>query len=203
VLAYGQTGSGKTHTMGNTAPTANNDDASTPGESHEAATEGVVANNGSMPPEDGVIPRALADLFRALDIKRTNGEVHGVRVRVSYLEIYNEEVGVCFCHLLSAPKVLVFSALPYLQFSKLQIFSHSTIIDNQHEIITRNHIGTRPAEAFHAFKRLASTRLQQQQRSLTRRRRQWACGCRWRFGAGGDFGSRGESGHAFVHELDY
>ena len=64
VFAYGQTGSGKTYTMG----------------SGDGAGNGV---------NDGVIPRMVDGLFDALAAK---AEEATSRVRVSYLEIYNEEV---------------------------------------------------------------------------------------------------------------
>ena len=62
LLAYGQTGAGKTFTMG------------TFGETN--------------PEMDGILPRSCQDLFRALQEKCDgNGEV-----KLSYLEIYNEEI---------------------------------------------------------------------------------------------------------------
>lgn len=63
ILAYGQTGSGKTHTMG---------------------TDGSDAGGAA----DGVIARAVADLFRARGALPHGAE--RVRVTMSYLEIYNE-----------------------------------------------------------------------------------------------------------------
>ncbi|KAH8096073.1 hypothetical protein JL720_3423 [Aureococcus anophagefferens] len=62
VLAYGQTGSGKTYTMG--------------------CGGGAVAGAAR-----GVVPRAVADLFAAAD--RSGG---ALRVRATYVEIYNEEL---------------------------------------------------------------------------------------------------------------
>lgn len=67
ILAYGQTGSGKTFTMGT---------------AHEA-------NGGSVgEEEEGIIPRACADLFAQI-AARCDGNA---RVELSYLEIYNEEI---------------------------------------------------------------------------------------------------------------
>jgi hypothetical protein len=73
VLAYGQTGAGKTFTMGS-------------GD-----------NAGKTPAELGVIPRVMRDIYERLEqltLERTAGGgcAHEVRVRVSYIEIYNEEV---------------------------------------------------------------------------------------------------------------
>uniref|UniRef100_A0A8C6KD32 Kinesin family member 7 n=1 Tax=Nothobranchius furzeri TaxID=105023 RepID=A0A8C6KD32_NOTFU len=61
VFAYGQTGSGKTYTIG------------------EA--------NISKDEEQGIIPRAVADVFRLLD----ENDLADFSVRVSYLEVYKEE----------------------------------------------------------------------------------------------------------------
>ena len=64
ILAYGQTGSGKTYTMG------------------------TAASGSQVLKDDGVIPRACADLFRMID-ERCDGNA---QVELSYLEIYNEEI---------------------------------------------------------------------------------------------------------------
>ena len=67
VFAYGQTGTGKTYTMeGNTA-------SKIPIEKD---------------PEAGIIPRALNALFDSL----TTAEITEWSVRVSFLELYNEEI---------------------------------------------------------------------------------------------------------------
>ncbi|KAL1508618.1 hypothetical protein AB1Y20_004715 [Prymnesium parvum] len=64
VFAYGQTGSGKTFTMGNTA--------------------------SAQPADLGVVPRVVEQVFEELNRgQQAGGEFN---VRVSYLEIYNEEV---------------------------------------------------------------------------------------------------------------
>jgi hypothetical protein len=73
VLAYGQTGAGKTFTMGS-------------GD-----------NAGKTPGELGVIPRVMQDIYNRLEqltLEKTTGGscAHEVRVRVSYIEIYNDEV---------------------------------------------------------------------------------------------------------------
>uniref|UniRef100_A0A8C6KBL9 Kinesin family member 7 n=1 Tax=Nothobranchius furzeri TaxID=105023 RepID=A0A8C6KBL9_NOTFU len=63
VFAYGQTGSGKTYTIGE-------------------------ANISSFRDEEqGIIPRAVADVFRLLD----ENDLADFSVRVSYLEVYKEE----------------------------------------------------------------------------------------------------------------
>ncbi|XP_022123046.2 kinesin-like protein Klp61F [Pieris rapae] len=67
VFAYGQTGTGKTHTM--------------VGEAASCET------SWQTDPEAGIIPRALSQLFD--ELRLTNTEY---TVRVSYLELYNEEL---------------------------------------------------------------------------------------------------------------
>ncbi|CAJ1958360.1 unnamed protein product [Cylindrotheca closterium] len=64
ILAYGQTGSGKTFSMG------------------------TAAGSTEITENDGIIPRATADLFRMID-ERCDGNA---QVELSYLEIYNEEI---------------------------------------------------------------------------------------------------------------
>ncbi|XP_044741151.1 kinesin-like protein Klp61F [Chrysoperla carnea] len=69
VFAYGQTGTGKTYTMA--------------GGSEKTTTNGSWQND----PDAGIIPRTLSQLFdelRLLQVEHT--------VRVSYLELYNEEL---------------------------------------------------------------------------------------------------------------
>jgi hypothetical protein len=78
VFAYGQTGSGKTYTMGSADP----DDTS---------------YNG-LSPQQGIIPRVVLDLFETIaqNQQPARDELQQARtdfqLRVSYLEIYNEEV---------------------------------------------------------------------------------------------------------------
>ena len=67
ILAYGQTGSGKTYTMGT-----------------EGSTENVLSES------DGVIPRAIFDIFEISNSIDQNED--RVSVKMSYLEIYNEEI---------------------------------------------------------------------------------------------------------------
>ena len=68
VFAYGQTGTGKTYTM-----------------------EGFSETKGSWAddPHAGLIPRSVSDLF---DNLRMNNERENYWVRVSFLEMYNEEI---------------------------------------------------------------------------------------------------------------
>ncbi|XP_077174330.1 kinesin-like protein KIF7 isoform X2 [Paroedura picta] len=63
VFAYGQTGSGKTYTIGEATVSSINED------------------------EQGIIPRAMAEVFRLVD----ENDLVEYRVRVSYLEVYKEE----------------------------------------------------------------------------------------------------------------
>lgn len=74
VFAYGQTGSGKTHTM-----------------------EGGVSRADAEPaawdsdPASGVIPRALSQIFDKLE-RAADDEGSEFTVKVSFLELYNEEI---------------------------------------------------------------------------------------------------------------
>lgn len=73
ILAYGQTGSGKTFTMGTSG-----------------GQGGTVENPESTPNEnDGIIPRAVFDLFQTRQTLKKGKE--RVKIEMSYLEIYNEE----------------------------------------------------------------------------------------------------------------
>lgn len=63
VLAYGQTGSGKTYTMGSAM---------------------------SLKPEDtGIISRVIQDIFSEIELRKSKADFV---TKVSYLEIYNEEI---------------------------------------------------------------------------------------------------------------
>lgn len=73
VLAYGQTGSGKTYTMGGC---------------YDAAADG---DDDIM----GIIPRILADLFSGIEDRSD----YDFKVKVSYLEIYNEDLLDLLCPL--------------------------------------------------------------------------------------------------------
>lgn len=66
IFAYGQTGTGKTYTM---------------------EGSGRKSKNGELPPDAGVIPRAIQQIFETLD--RDDQEYS---VKVTYLELYNEEL---------------------------------------------------------------------------------------------------------------
>nr|XP_033798728.1 kinesin-like protein KIF7 isoform X2 [Geotrypetes seraphini] len=63
VFAYGQTGSGKTYTIGEASLASINED------------------------EQGIIPRAMAEMFRLID----ENDLIDYTVKVSYLEVYKEE----------------------------------------------------------------------------------------------------------------
>ncbi|XP_060116319.1 kinesin-like protein KIF7 [Heteronotia binoei] len=63
VFAYGQTGSGKTYTIGEATVSSINED------------------------EQGIIPRAMAEVFRRMD----ENNLLDYTVRISYLEVYKEE----------------------------------------------------------------------------------------------------------------
>ncbi|XP_047162874.1 kinesin-like protein KIN-5C isoform X2 [Vigna umbellata] len=69
IFAYGQTGTGKTYTM--------------EGECKRAKS----GPNGELPPEAGVIPRAVKQIFDTLE-----GQNAEYSVKVTFLELYNEEI---------------------------------------------------------------------------------------------------------------
>lgn len=74
MLAYGQTSSGKTYTMGTAQ--------------HTQATD---------PEEDGIVPRAMELLFEKLQqneqsMNRRGQQQYRCSVKVSFVEIYNEEL---------------------------------------------------------------------------------------------------------------
>jgi ribosomal protein L13E len=99
VLAYGQTGAGKTYTMGEAG-------ALPPGT--EEKNVGALGNgirfcrdSTALPPleralprvlpaTDGMIPRALCDLFHAVERQRAASS--SIQVHATYLEIYTEEI---------------------------------------------------------------------------------------------------------------
>ena len=68
VLAYGQTGSGKTYTMGSTSIDAMLED------------------------EQGIIPRAIRQLFDDIKEQKVKHPDVQYKIHVSFLEIYNEEI---------------------------------------------------------------------------------------------------------------
>ncbi|XP_058739041.1 kinesin-like protein KIN-5C [Vicia villosa] len=69
IFAYGQTGTGKTFTM--------------EGECKRSKS----GPNGELPPEAGVIPRAVKQIFDTLE-----GQNAEYSVKVTFLELYNEEI---------------------------------------------------------------------------------------------------------------
>ncbi|KAL5545811.1 hypothetical protein UlMin_005498 [Ulmus minor] len=69
IFAYGQTGTGKTYTM--------------EGECKRAKS----GPKGELPPEAGVIPRAVKQIFDTLE-----GQHAEYSVKVTFLELYNEEI---------------------------------------------------------------------------------------------------------------
>ncbi|KAK8936898.1 125 kDa kinesin-related protein [Platanthera zijinensis] len=69
IFAYGQTGTGKTHTM--------------EGECRRAKS----GPKGQLPVDAGVIPRAVKQIFDALEGQHTE-----YSVKVTFLELYNEEI---------------------------------------------------------------------------------------------------------------
>lgn len=84
VFAYGQTGSGKTYTMEgyqyNTDPTL--------------MRQPAISTKNFKPevqPNDGVIPRAIHELFAQIKQKQA-GNPNLIKVHVQYIQLYNEKV---------------------------------------------------------------------------------------------------------------
>ena len=72
-MCYGQTGSGKTYTLFGYDGTNNNN------------------NNNMMDIHDGIVPRAIDDLFYKIQQTEIPGEIE-YQVEVSFVQIYNEKV---------------------------------------------------------------------------------------------------------------
>ena len=98
IIAYGQTGSGKTYTMGgrrdaelalgaDTSPSSSTNrklvDAFPEHSEDPAPTSFAIAE------DDGIIPRAIHELFKAKQRHESAGEVS---MQLTYLEIYNDEL---------------------------------------------------------------------------------------------------------------
>ncbi len=86
MLAYGQTGSGKTYTMGTSYSTL-------------CAATNFLSNNQQDLATDstdfdevGVIPRVLNDLFRTIEDEQRADKDAKFEVKVSFVEVYNEEI---------------------------------------------------------------------------------------------------------------
>ena len=73
IMCYGQTGSGKTYTLFGYDGTNNNN------------------NNNMMDIHDGIVPRAIDDLFYKIQQTEIPGEIE-YQVEVSFVQIYNEKV---------------------------------------------------------------------------------------------------------------
>lgn len=84
VLAYGQTGSGKTHTMGS------------------GYTSLVCATHQDFE-NVGVIPRVLSDLFNTIEMEKEKEPDSTFTVKVSFVEVYNEEIKDLFINGVSDP----------------------------------------------------------------------------------------------------
>jgi len=107
IIAYGQTGSGKTFTMGgkreaelanamDVSPTSRSSSSRSFTESPKRAlentsdeTKSTSSSTFSIDEDDGIIPRAVHDLFKAKQRHESAGEV---TIQLTYLEIYNDEL---------------------------------------------------------------------------------------------------------------
>ena len=89
VFAYGQTGSGKSFTMGTDCMGVEEGGSACVGTRDESVGLGD-ASVGVLPESVGIIPRAVDQIFRVLE--SVDASVEEWVLRVSYLEIYNEQV---------------------------------------------------------------------------------------------------------------
>ena len=87
MFAYGQTGSGKTFTMGTAATRADEG--------------GAAAAPAALSADAGVVPRVVADLF-ARKAELEGAASDDVSIRMSYLELHNEEIRDLLAPLTSA-----------------------------------------------------------------------------------------------------
>jgi hypothetical protein len=91
IIAYGQSGSGKTYTMSGQKE-ADKMAPSPPGSSFLESfnfDEAAAKQDYKLSDDDGIIPRAVHDLFKAKQRHESAGEVS---ITLTYLEIYNEEL---------------------------------------------------------------------------------------------------------------
>ena len=87
IFVYGQTGSGKTFTMEGYKYESGSDG---PGAPVLGNREQIVAE---QPPNEGLIPRAIRDLFAQVQQRRQSSKGQKkITVRVQYIQLYNEKV---------------------------------------------------------------------------------------------------------------
>lgn len=102
MLAYGQTGSGKTYTMGSgyqSLQTALSENAHN--NNLSSGSNSCTTLNMNDLDEVGVIPRVLTDLFaRIEEDHRQRGTKYSVKV--SLIEVYNEEIKDLFANALAS-----------------------------------------------------------------------------------------------------
>ncbi|KAJ3412585.1 Kinesin-like protein kif21b [Chytridiales sp. JEL 0842] len=72
VMAYGQTGTGKTCTMG--------------------SAKEFLAEYGATPEQEGIIPRAVHDVFNAINVAKQTQPDAEFNLSVTFLEVYNEDL---------------------------------------------------------------------------------------------------------------
>lgn len=89
IFAYGQTGSGKTYTMGGRSECDRMELAPTDPSSRDGSEKRTFGKSWSIGADDGIIPRAVHDLFKAKQDYESSGEVS---ITMTFMEIYNEEI---------------------------------------------------------------------------------------------------------------
>jgi kinesin family protein 11 len=104
IFAYGQTGTGKTHTM-----------------------EGQLSSDDTQNKGAGVIPRAVHSIFERLEASGNE-----FSVKVSFLELYNEELTDLFC--VPTPG----EAPPPLRIFEEQGKAGGMVVNNLDEIIVQD-----------------------------------------------------------------
>eukprot|EP00814_Leptocylindrus_danicus_P018861 CAMPEP_0116017012 /NCGR_PEP_ID=MMETSP0321-20121206/7806_1 /TAXON_ID=163516 /ORGANISM="Leptocylindrus danicus var. danicus, Strain B650" /LENGTH=1145 /DNA_ID=CAMNT_0003487147 /DNA_START=20 /DNA_END=3457 /DNA_ORIENTATION=- len=93
IIAYGQTGSGKTWTIigpgfaKRTEPDKEQD-GSPPSDDQESDSTPPIDNSADL---DGVVPRALKDIFNRLEKKESEGG-YKYHVKLQFLELYGEQI---------------------------------------------------------------------------------------------------------------
>lgn len=89
IFAYGQTGSGKTYTMSGRSECDRMELAPTGPSSRDGSETRTFGKSCSIGADDGIIPRAVHDLFKAKQDYESSGEVS---ITMTFMEIYNEEI---------------------------------------------------------------------------------------------------------------
>jgi hypothetical protein len=88
-MSYGQRNSGKTYTMYGSREKKYNRNHASMAEENSVDTAASYSTVQGSSEEDGIIPRAIHDLFMAKDRQTTGGEV---LIHMTFIEIYNDGI---------------------------------------------------------------------------------------------------------------